>query len=86
VQAALTSLAAFATGATLPLGVAVLAPQSHVGAAVAGAALFSLAMLGAVSSRLGGAPLWRGALRITFWGALAMILTGAIGSLVGLLI
>ena len=86
VQAALTSLVAFATGAVLPLAVAVFAPQSHVAAAVAGATLFSLATLGAVSSRLGGAPVWRGSLRITFWGALAMILTGAIGSLLGLVI
>lgn len=84
VQAALTSLAAFSTGAVLPLAVAVFAPQSHVTAAVAGATLFSLAMLGAVSSRLGGAPAWRGSLRITFWGALAMTLTGAIGSLAGI--
>jgi len=83
VQAALASMAAFVSGGVVPLLVAFFAPQSHVATSVAAATMLSLAALGMISSRLGGASMLRGALRVTFWGALAMILTGAIGTVAG---
>ncbi|WP_207482855.1 VIT1/CCC1 transporter family protein [Arenibaculum pallidiluteum] len=82
-QAALASAAAFAAGAVLPLLVAALAPMATLAPAVALASLASLALLGAVGARAGGAAVPRAALRVTFWGALAMALTAAIGTLVG---
>jgi VIT1/CCC1 family predicted Fe2+/Mn2+ transporter len=84
VQAALASMLAFASGGIVPVLVAVFAPQSHTGMSVAAATIISLLMLGIISSHLGGASIVRGALRVTFWGALAMILTGAIGNLTGM--
>jgi VIT1/CCC1 family predicted Fe2+/Mn2+ transporter len=82
VQAALASAASFAVGAALPLVVAVLAPNGLAGW-VAGSSLVFLAALGAVAARAGGASLWRGAWRVTLWGALAMAITAAAGSLFG---
>ncbi len=83
VQAALASAASFAVGAALPLGVAWLAPQANLVLWVAGTALVFLAGLGAVAARAGGAPVWRAAGRVTFWGALAMAVTAAAGVLFG---
>ncbi|MSR19475.1 MAG: VIT family protein [Gemmatimonadetes bacterium] len=83
VQAALTSAATFAVGAALPLSVAMLVPGSRVGVSVSAASLVSLALLGSVSARVGGASTLRGAIRVAFWGALAMAITAAVGRLVG---
>jgi VIT1/CCC1 family predicted Fe2+/Mn2+ transporter len=83
VQAALTSAASFALGAVLPLSVAVVAAPAYVLGFVAAASLAGLAALGAVAARAGGANVTVGALRVTFFGALAMALTAAVGRLVG---
>ena len=83
VQAALASAGTFAVGAALPLAVVLAAPPAFLGRAVTSASLVALAVLGALAARAGGASLLRGALRMTFWGALAMGLTAAVGSLVG---
>lgn len=83
VQAALASAAMFATGAALPLSIVVLVPVSVLPWAVACGSLLSLALLGSVAARTGGAPLWPAAVRVTFWGALAMASTAAIGALFG---
>lgn len=83
VQAAFASMTSFATGAALPLAVAAFAPVQPLAPAVAAASLCSLAVLGGVAARAGGAPVLRGATRVTFWGALAMVLTAAIGKLAG---
>jgi len=83
VQAALTSAVTFAMGAALPLGVAALTAGSNVSVNVSIASLVSLAVLGSVSARAGGASAVRAALRVTFWGALAMVLTALVGRLVG---
>jgi vacuolar iron transporter family protein len=83
VQAALTSAASFASGAALPLGVAALAPAANALVLVAAASLASLALLGGIAARAGGAKIATGALRVTFWGALAMAITAGIGELVG---
>jgi VIT1/CCC1 family predicted Fe2+/Mn2+ transporter len=82
-QAALASAATFAVGAALPLVTAALAPSSTVSLLVAGVSLVSLAGLGALAARAGGAPAVVGAARVAFWGALAMGLTAGVGSLFG---
>lgn len=83
VQAALTSAATFAAGAALPLVTAVLVPLSQNVIAVSSASLVFLALLGAIGARAGGANARKGAVRVAFWGALAMAITAGIGSLVG---
>jgi VIT1/CCC1 family predicted Fe2+/Mn2+ transporter len=83
VQAALTSAATFAVGAALPLLSILIAPGGAVIPTVSLAALLALAGLGLVGARAGGASPWRGMLRVTFWGALAMAATAAIGTLFG---
>jgi VIT1/CCC1 family predicted Fe2+/Mn2+ transporter len=83
VQAALASAASFTAGAALPLLVAAVTPTSHVIPAVAATSLVFLAGLGALAARTGGAPMGSAALRVTFWGALAMLLTAGIGALFG---
>ena len=83
VRAALTSAATFAVGALLPLLSMLIARDGAVVATVSIAALLALAGLGPVGARAGGASPWRGVLRVTFWGALAMAATAAIGTLFG---
>ena len=83
VQAAMTSAAAFAVGAGLPLAVAALAPRASLLYWVAGTALVFLAVLGAVAARTGGAGMVVGAWRVTFWGALAMAITAGVGAWFG---
>jgi VIT1/CCC1 family predicted Fe2+/Mn2+ transporter len=83
VLAALTSAATFAVGAVLPLAMVLVSPPATLIPAVSGASLLFLALLGAVGARTGGATIWKAALRVTFWGALAMALTAGIGALVG---
>lgn len=82
-QAAVSSAAAFASGAALPLVTALLSPQRNVSIIVAITALFFLATLGALAAQTGGSPPARAVTRVTFWGALAMALTSAVGSLFG---
>jgi len=84
VQAALASAAAFAAGAMLPLLSAVAAPPDAMVVWISSATVFFLAMLGAVGAHAGGASMPRAMLRVTFWGALAMAVTAAIGSVLGL--
>jgi VIT1/CCC1 family predicted Fe2+/Mn2+ transporter len=83
VQAALASAATFSIGAALPLLVVVLAPASMLMWAVAGSSLLFLALLGALAGNTGGSPMLTAAVRVTFWGALAMALTAGVGALFG---
>lgn len=83
VQAAFASAATFAVGAAMPLVVAAVTPTAYALATVGGASLGSLALLGGLAARAGGAPAWVGAVRVTFWGALAMALTAAAGAWFG---
>jgi VIT1/CCC1 family predicted Fe2+/Mn2+ transporter len=83
VQAALASAATFSVGAALPLVVVFIATPSLLAATVTVSSLVALAGLGALAARAGGAPMLPAAVRMTFWGALAMGLTAAVGSLVG---
>ena len=83
VQAALTSALTFAVGAALPLLIAVVTPMNHLVIYVTGTSLVFLALLGVLAAKTGGAPVMMGALRVTFWGALAMALTAGVGALFG---
>ena len=82
-QAALSSAAAFAVGATLPLLLVVFLPLSGLSMIVVTASLVLLIGLGALAAYLGGAPMWRGAARVSFWGAMAMAATALVGKLFG---
>ncbi len=83
VEAAFTSAATFALGAALPLLAAALVTGSAQIVLVAITALVFLAVLGVVGARAGGAPVLAAAIRVTFWGALAMGVTALIGTLFG---
>ena len=83
VQAALASAASFAVGAVLPIAVVAAAQPRQLIWWVSIASLVFLAGLGAVSAKVGGAPIWAGTWRVAFWGALAMAVTAGAGALFG---
>lgn len=83
IQAALASAASFSVGAALPLLITAVAPEANVIPLVGGTSLLFLALLGALAARAGGAGVIVGAVRVTFWGALAMAVTAGIGALFG---
>ena len=83
IQAALASAAAFSVGAALPVLLVLLLPLNILVPAISASTLVLLAALGAVAARLGGAGWLRGSVRVAFWGAVAMALTGLIGWLFG---
>ncbi|HEX5032579.1 MAG TPA: VIT family protein [Candidatus Eisenbacteria bacterium] len=82
-QAALASAASFAAGALPPVLLGAAVPLSTLTVAVGAVSLVLLVMLGALAASLGGAPLARGALRVAFWGAVAMACTALVGRLFG---
>jgi VIT1/CCC1 family predicted Fe2+/Mn2+ transporter len=86
VQAALASAGTFAVGAALPLVVVLLAPLATLMWAVAGSSILFLALLGSLSARIGGASMTVAAIRVSFWGALAMAVTAAVGALFGIMV
>ncbi len=83
VQAAFASAAAFSVGAVIPILAVLLAPASWVAEVSSVTALATLLVLGGTAAYAGGASIVRGALRVAFWGALAMGLTAAVGRLFG---
>ncbi|WP_455218150.1 VIT1/CCC1 transporter family protein, partial [Kaarinaea lacus] len=83
VQAAFSSAATFTFGAALPLFTAWFVPFLYLKTSVAVLSLVFLAVLGGIAAKAGGAPIVKGALRVTFWGALAMLLTAAVGRFFG---
>jgi VIT1/CCC1 family predicted Fe2+/Mn2+ transporter len=83
VQAALASAASFAVGALPPVLIALLAPAGTQSLWVGGISVICLAILGAMGARTGGADVLKGAIRVTFWGVLAMAVTAGIGALFG---
>jgi VIT1/CCC1 family predicted Fe2+/Mn2+ transporter len=83
VQAAFASAGTFAIGAALPLVTVALAPAAYRLLVVAAASLLFLALLGCLAALAGGASAVNGAVRVTFWGALAMALTTGIGAAFG---
>lgn len=83
IQAAFASAGAFAVGAALPLLTVLVAPEARLMPVVFGSSLIFLTVLGVVAARVGGAPVMRSAVRVVFWGAIAMGLTAAVGALFG---
>jgi vacuolar iron transporter family protein len=83
VQAALASAGSFAAGAAIPLLVVFLSPARALTPAVTGTSLLLLVILGGLAARAGGASPAIGAMRVGFWGALAMAITYAVGALFG---
>ena len=83
IQAAFASALAFSLGAALPTLAAFLAPAAAIVKAVPAAAMVFLVALGALGAWAGGAPMVKPALRVGFWGALAMAVTAGIGALIG---
>jgi VIT1/CCC1 family predicted Fe2+/Mn2+ transporter len=83
IQAAFTSAASFAVGGAMPLLVTATAPAAGFIPLVSGTSLVFLALLGGLAARAGGAAVMQGAIRVTFWGALAMALTAGVGLLFG---
>jgi vacuolar iron transporter family protein len=83
IQAALASAGSFAVGAGMPLLVTAIAPQAGLIPFVSGTSLVFLALLGGLAAHAGGAAVRVGAIRVTFWGALAMAVTAGVGALFG---
>lgn len=83
VQAAFASAFTFAVGAALPLVAAALVPLARLIPVVSATSLVFLAALGGIAARTGGASMLRGAVRVTFWGALALALTALVGRMFG---
>ena len=81
VQAALASAISFVAGATVPIVTVLLAPAAWVTEFSSVTALVTLAILGATAAHAGGAPVAKGAVRVAFWGVLAMGLTAGVGKL-----
>ncbi len=84
IQAAFSSAGTFTIGAALPLLAVLLFPKSILIPAVSLTSLLCLALLGMFSARIGGSPVLKAILRVTFWGALAMLITAGIGALFGI--
>lgn len=86
VQAALSSAGAFSIGAALPLGTALISSPQNLIPFVSVASLAFLTLLGLLAARVGGANVWKGAWRVAFWGALAMLITAGIGRVFGTIV
>ncbi|MCL1126293.1 VIT1/CCC1 transporter family protein [Shewanella surugensis] len=85
-QAAASSASMFTLGASLPLIVAWLVPLDDIIIAIGGSSLVFLAILGMLAAHAGGASLKKGAMRVVFWGALAMVLSAGVGKLFGVIV
>ena len=83
IQAALVSAATFAVGAVIPLIIAALVPSAQITLVVAVTTLIALSVLGGLGASVGGAGIVKGAVRVTFWGALAMGATAVVGMIFG---
>jgi VIT1/CCC1 family predicted Fe2+/Mn2+ transporter len=83
IQAALVSAATFSFGAVVPLIMAALSPTAQITSVVAVTTLVALAVLGGLGASVGGAGITKGAVRVTFWGALAMAATAVVGTVFG---
>ncbi len=83
IQAAFASASSFAVGAALPLAAVLFCPKSLLLPIISAGCLVFLGGLGALAAKTGGAPMLKAALRVTFWGALAMGVTALVGKFVG---
>ncbi|HKU54726.1 MAG TPA: VIT family protein [Rhizomicrobium sp.] len=83
IQAAMTSALTFSLGAAMPLFAVIVSPANHIVTWVAASSLLTLAVLGAIGAKAGGAGILKAAIRVTFWGAFAMAVTAGIGLAIG---
>ena len=83
IQASLAAACSFAVGALIPNLATAIAPEARLIPFVSGSSLAVLALLGELAARAGGGRVVMGAIRVTFWGCLAMAMTAGIGWLVG---
>lgn len=83
-QAAFASGAAFCAGGVLPLLVVLLCPPAQVSLTLYIVSILCLMLLGAVSARIGGAPMLKAVVRVTVWGTIAMAISAVIGHLFGI--
>jgi VIT1/CCC1 family predicted Fe2+/Mn2+ transporter len=83
IQAAIASAGSFSIGAALPLFMVIVSPSQSLIFLVSAASLIFLVLLGVLAAVVGGANLWKGALRVGFWGAFAMAITAGIGAIFG---
>jgi len=83
IQAAFSSAISFLAGAVIPITAALLAPSTLVAEVTSATALMTLVILGGTAAYAGGASLVKGAIRVAFWGALAMGLTAGVGRFFG---
>jgi len=86
IQAAFASAGTFAVGAAMPLLTVFITPAGALIPVVIGTSILFLALLGGFGAHAGGAPVTKAAVRVTFWGALAMALTAGVGALFGAVI
>ena len=86
IQAALASGGAFSIGAIMPLLVVLICPRSKLILFITLTSILFLVTLGIIAARTGGSSIWKGALRVGFWGAFAMAITAAIGALFGTIV
>ena len=77
----MASAATFAVGAAMPMLTVLVTPRAALIPVVIGTSILFLAILGGFGAHAGGAPVTKAALRVTFWGALAMALTAGVGAL-----
>jgi VIT1/CCC1 family predicted Fe2+/Mn2+ transporter len=83
IQAALAAAGTFSIGAALPLLMVLLLPPQKMIVPIALSSVIFLVLLGMVAAKVGGANVWKGAMRVSFWGALVMAVTAGIGNLFG---
>jgi VIT1/CCC1 family predicted Fe2+/Mn2+ transporter len=83
IQAALASAISFIAGAIIPIATVLLAPSARIVEVSSATALVTLVILGGTAAYAGGASIVKGAIRVAFWGVLAMGLTAGIGRLFG---
>ncbi|MBV9914785.1 MAG: VIT1/CCC1 transporter family protein, partial [Sinobacteraceae bacterium] len=70
-------------GGVIPILATALAPAAAVAETVSAVSILALASAGGLAAYVGKAPLLRSALRVAFWGALAMGLTAVVGRVFG---
>ncbi len=86
IQAAIASAISFVAGAIVPISATFLAPSGRIAEVTTVTAIGTLVVLGGTAAYTGGASIFRGALRVAFWGALSMLLTAGVGKLVGVVL
>ena len=86
IQAAFSSAVSFVAGAVIPIAAAFLSPSGMVALVTLATALVALVILGGIAAYAGGASMVRGAIRVAFWGALAMGLTAGVGRIFGTIV